>query len=525
MHDPSLHRLVYGLMSKLFKKLMAELKLLGAQVVFANFGKIIIDTKKYAVDAAEEYLEFIVTTIKANDMFQFLQIHKTKVWEQLLWLEKENWGGIQLRATVETSLTRQENTESRQHSADGVGFDCDAGHQESIADEPKEDDGDVEAVSEPYKSGANNFSEKYTQRQQRKLMRDSLAFLDDDFDEDEELNRNDRLFDDRLDEDTVAVKLDEMAGEEVLEEPPDDGLHLEWNIAAFLPDAAAQYFNFFIAEFMQQYRTKWLELTARGDEATGLTCDEYADKVVGELFEDTTVYEYKVLDFMRGLLTGKITKKTLEVCDELALVYGTGTDSGKHFPRRAGSHLQLKNPALEFAKAITHVFALDGSLEAEVQALRRNLLTKLEIREFDPISEFQDPSLSYVLRDVICSFCSKCRDIDLLRDHGVAAAEAVSDKRTWEMVCPQCFSSVDLELLEGRLIQDAYRISSAFLLQDFRCPYTNQVSIRYCADISEMSKPLRMDIPLEDLRRDLDILLKVAEFHGFELLEYVIREM
>lgn len=34
---------------------------------------------------------------------------------------------------------------------------------------------------------------------------------------------------------------------------------------------------------------------------------------------------------------------------------------------------------------------------------------QLKVREFSPDSVFQDPCLSYVLRDVICSYCSTCR--------------------------------------------------------------------------------------------------------------------
>jgi hypothetical protein len=34
---------------------------------------------------------------------------------------------------------------------------------------------------------------------------------------------------------------------------------------------------------------------------------------------------------------------------------------------------------------------------------------QLKVREFSAESVFQDPCLSYTLRDVICSYCSTCR--------------------------------------------------------------------------------------------------------------------
>ena len=44
--DPALHRVVYNLMIKLFKKLISGLVKMGTKVVHADFGRIIICTNK-----------------------------------------------------------------------------------------------------------------------------------------------------------------------------------------------------------------------------------------------------------------------------------------------------------------------------------------------------------------------------------------------------------------------------------------------------------------------------------------------
>ena len=46
LSDPALHRVVYGLMTKLFKRLISAFKKLGARVVFASFSRIIVHTDK-----------------------------------------------------------------------------------------------------------------------------------------------------------------------------------------------------------------------------------------------------------------------------------------------------------------------------------------------------------------------------------------------------------------------------------------------------------------------------------------------
>lgn len=50
------------------------------------------------------------------------------------------------------------------------------------------------------------------------------------------------------------------------------------------------------------------------------------------------------------------------------------------------------------------------------------LVLQLKVREFSAESVFQDPCLSYTLRDVICSYCSTCRYVRLSR---IAVAFAV----------------------------------------------------------------------------------------------------
>jgi hypothetical protein len=50
LSDPLLHRVIYGLMTKLFQKLVGGLRRLGTRVVYADFGRIIISTDKHVSD-------------------------------------------------------------------------------------------------------------------------------------------------------------------------------------------------------------------------------------------------------------------------------------------------------------------------------------------------------------------------------------------------------------------------------------------------------------------------------------------
>jgi DNA polymerase epsilon subunit 1 len=52
LHDSGIHRAIAGLMQRLFLGLVVEMKRLGADLVAAEFGKILINTKKRNLGAA-----------------------------------------------------------------------------------------------------------------------------------------------------------------------------------------------------------------------------------------------------------------------------------------------------------------------------------------------------------------------------------------------------------------------------------------------------------------------------------------
>ena len=115
-------------------------------------------------------------------------------------------------------------------------------------------------------------------------------------------------------------------------------------------------------------------------------------------------------DYMRQLVQHQLGTRLLKLVDELSQAYGSGSGavggSSHHLPMtRSTDSNNQSNAALEFVKAVTHILALDPALTTEVASLKRLLLAQLRVREFSVASEFQDPSLSYVLRDVICSYC------------------------------------------------------------------------------------------------------------------------
>lgn len=118
LHDPALLKTLQNLMKKLFMQLVAEFKRLGSVIVYANFNKIIICTKKYTIMDAITYVEYIVKNIRNKELFHSIEITYNQCWVYLLWQDLANHGGVRgklpsnLGGVGESQIFSQENKEN-----------------------------------------------------------------------------------------------------------------------------------------------------------------------------------------------------------------------------------------------------------------------------------------------------------------------------------------------------------------------------------------------------------------------------
>lgn len=93
MYDPSMHRFVHELMRKTFIQMLAEFKRLGSNVVYADFGNIILLTLK-APGTAAAYATYLLTAVTSNELFKFMQLRTITFYDYLLFMDRANLGGI-----------------------------------------------------------------------------------------------------------------------------------------------------------------------------------------------------------------------------------------------------------------------------------------------------------------------------------------------------------------------------------------------------------------------------------------------
>ncbi|XP_071730284.1 DNA polymerase epsilon catalytic subunit A-like [Rutidosis leptorrhynchoides] len=103
LHDPALHRMLHKVMQKVFALLLAEFRKLGATIIFANFSRIILDTGKSDLFAAQAYCDSLLKTIQSRDLFEWIELEPMQFWHSLLFMDQYNFGAIQGISSDETN--------------------------------------------------------------------------------------------------------------------------------------------------------------------------------------------------------------------------------------------------------------------------------------------------------------------------------------------------------------------------------------------------------------------------------------
>ncbi|KAM8961963.1 DNA polymerase epsilon catalytic subunit A [Pelodytes ibericus] len=140
LYDPALHRTLHNMMKKLFLQLVAEFKRLGSSVVYANFNRIILCTKKRRVDDAIAYVEYITQSIHTREIFHSITISFSRCWQFLLWMDPSNYGGIKGKVPSSVHYGEKEKKKKIQDEEGSEGEDEEEGEANASDQEEPEDE-------------------------------------------------------------------------------------------------------------------------------------------------------------------------------------------------------------------------------------------------------------------------------------------------------------------------------------------------------------------------------------------------
>lgn len=94
LYDPALRRTLNNLMRKMFLRIVAEFKRLGATIIYADFNRIILNSSKKSVADALGYVEYVVQSLRNKELFHSIQLSYEQCWNFMLWLDHANYTGI-----------------------------------------------------------------------------------------------------------------------------------------------------------------------------------------------------------------------------------------------------------------------------------------------------------------------------------------------------------------------------------------------------------------------------------------------
>ena len=82
----------------------------------------------------------------------------------------------------------------------------------------------------------------------------------------------------------------------------------------------------------------------------------------------------ELVEFARASIRGQLSEHLLDCVEKIRARFPPGADRSKAiFPRQAGSHLKLDNPALFYAKMVMEILSAHEEVEEEVRVLRYTL--------------------------------------------------------------------------------------------------------------------------------------------------------
>ncbi|KAL3518505.1 hypothetical protein ACH5RR_021094 [Cinchona calisaya] len=284
-----------------------------------------------------------------------------------------------------------------------------------------------------------------------------------------------------------------------------------WNIAENMPKLTQDHFILIVSEFMYMpWKFAQEQAAKRAFLGDGDLCTPSITAAAAETFDLQMTEDLKKK--IRSYFTDKLLKI---VCDPSLHMKGKSQDQQNIIMNeisQASESVHRGDPALEFIKYVSAVLALDQNVQHEVLIMRKNLLKFVRVREFAPEAEFYNQSPSFILPNVICSYCNECRDLDLCRDRALLGQE-------WRCAVPQCGQPYDRELMENALLQIVRQRERMYNLQDLVCLKCNQVKAAHLAEHCSCAGSFGCREDSSEFRNKMQVFLNIAQDQRFQLLQ------
>jgi DNA polymerase elongation subunit (family B) len=488
LHDPALARFLSWLIRKMFWQLLAELRELGAGIVFASTSRLILSTPKTKAVDALRYAGFLERTIKSKPLFQHLRFEPLlAINSGMLFVDRFNYGAVP--APEEESILSGEYTAVAASSTDRSQMVLSRRTYGSVDIPHARMTWDIARyLPIPVAVLLSQVVEEFLRRPMLDRLRleeeEDVHFAEQEMEAQQQAARLLQL---QYEEDMNALVHMEASDE-------NDKVNATKITALTAPVLCTTVGK---PEMVSKYPRR--KLKPRGD--------GYAEEV-------------KAL--VRSM-TGDLLEKVQEIRQKAPLLQFPDVPTSLDICANG-----RRNPALEFVRTLCHILSLDPASIEEVANLRRSLLRLLGVREFAKEAQFVDPALPLLLRNVICSYCNAVVDLDLARDSRLwdpssSEGRDIDDDGNghgpapWS--CEYCSYPHDMSGIELALIRDAQRMVVSYQVQDLQCKKCRLVKRDNMSTHCGCSgAAYELVVDMDAFYKSLRSLRSVAAFHNFQLL-------
>ncbi|XP_026665327.2 DNA polymerase epsilon catalytic subunit A isoform X2 [Phoenix dactylifera] len=320
------------------------------------------------------------------------------------------------------------------------------------------------------------------------------------------------LFMDQYNYGGIQAKSTTLSPIENLEDEAEVDIVSSWDIAEYLPKITQDHFVLIVSEFLY---IPWKYLKEQVATRTTMRDDNACTQSI--TIPAAEALEVCVTEYLKDQISNYFTEKLLRIVrDTLHHFKGRNkidnNESAYHgLSQSTDSRVHKGDAALEFIKHVCAVLALDQNVQHDILRMRKNLLKLVHVKEFAPEAQFHDPSPSFILPNVICSYCNDCRDLDLCRDSALSDSE-------WRCSVPQCGQSYNREQMENSLLQMVRQREKLYHLQDLACLRCRQIKAAHLAEQCVCGGSFRCKEDSFEFLRKMQVFLKIAANHKFQLL-------
>ncbi|TGZ66839.1 hypothetical protein CRM22_005120 [Opisthorchis felineus] len=487
LYDPALRRAVQRLMKKVFLKLVDELNHLNVDVVYANFSRLIVATRRMELPEALARVNHFTELLRTRPatLFAHLDMQYVRSWRQLLWMDAANFAGV--KANVESLVDGKDNEWGEYDVSGDV-------HESQTTTKLPEPELDMHWHIARYLPETRGLRAKFQTLLAGYLLSVYTAVRT-------EHRRLRNLHNSQLSTTLAGVR---QSGTELAQNNEEQGtnvsdadrtsftvaLQSDASISPGVLESMEQLIREQLAPelytLVQRLHRKaaWIDSTlTRKDSITGnlgVVLKRRAQVVAAYLAEKTipNVQQFDTTDLDQDVATADVILPLL--------------------PPHPGIYTFNFTPLLDFIKAICELLSLEPSIGRHVAGIRRDLLRLIGVGEFSPEAVWVPPHLnqetpvlgdyhttvgsSGVLRsllvylpEVACPTCNFTRDIDVCRDtHLVQLSDGanLAGEPTvhWTWICPHCRTVYPRGLMEEALVQQLEQIALQHCMQDLQCP-------------------------------------------------------